>query len=132
MSFFSISLLEEGNEDDQLHTIIKYNIQYCKQVQTFFRNCSLLKFLLRSRKDKTWFTSLFNTEVPIRIHDHLSFIICPDNNEEGKVSAVCPADDHLYSFYTLDWYEEVLVSISVFSGDSGMTSEGNFNVYLCP
>ena len=36
------------------------------------------------------------------------------------------------SFYTLGWYEQVLVSISVFWGDLGMTSEGNFNVYLCP
>ena len=73
--------------------LLQCNIQYCKQVQTFFGNRSILKFLLRSRKDKTWFISSFNTEVSIRIHDHLSFIICPDNNEEGKVSAVYPAPD---------------------------------------
>ena len=36
------------------------------------------------------------------------------------------------SFSTLDWYEEVLASINVFWGDSGMTSDGNSNVYLCP
>ena len=36
------------------------------------------------------------------------------------------------SFYTQDWYEEVLSSISVIWGHSGMTSEVDFNVYLCP
>ena len=35
-------------------------------------------------------------------------------------------------FYTLDWYEGVLASISAFWGDSGMNSESKFNIYLCP
>ena len=103
--------------------------------QTFFRNCFLLKFLLHSRKNKTWFISSFNTEVSIRINDHWSH--CPENKEEGNFSllfallmiiVLCLEN---CSFYTLDWYEEVLGSICVFWGDSGMTFEGNFEVYLC-
>ena len=53
VSFFSISLLED-NDDDQLHTII--TTQYSRlqaTPQTFFRNFSLLKLLLYSKKDKT-------------------------------------------------------------------------------
>ena len=117
--------------------LLQYNIQYCKQVQTFFGNRSLLKFLLRSRKDKTWFISSFNTEVSIRIMIiyHLSFAQTTTRKVKFLLFTLllmiflCLEN---CSFYTLDWYEEVLLSISVFSGDSGMTSEGNFNVYLCP
>ena len=34
---------------------------------------------------------LMLAKVSIRKHDNWSH--CPDNNEEGKISAVCPADD---------------------------------------
>ena len=71
--------------------LLQHNIQDYKQLQTFFRNFSLLKFILYSKKAKTWFISLYNTEVSIRMHDHWSQ--CPDNNEEGKVSIVCPVDN---------------------------------------
>ena len=90
VSFFSISLLED-NGDDHYIQLLQHNIQDYKQLQTFFRNFSLLKFLLYSKKAKIWFISLYNTEVSIRMHDHWSQ--CPDNNEEGKVSIVCPVDN---------------------------------------
>ena len=55
------------------------------------------------------------------------------DNKEGKFSVV-PSDDHCLencSFGdTTDWYDEVLASISVFWGDSGMTPEGNFSVFV--
>ena len=38
--------------------LLQDNIQDCKQVQTFFLDCSLLKFLLHSRKDNYSLTSL--------------------------------------------------------------------------
>ena len=71
--------------------LLQDNIQDWKQVQIFFQNCSLFKFLLRSTKDKIWFISSFNTEVSIRIHHRWSY--CLENKEEIKFSALFPAND---------------------------------------
>ena len=101
VSFFSISLLED-NGDDHYIQLLQHNIQDYKQLQTFFRNFSLLKFLLYSKKAKIWFISLYNTEVSIRMHDHWSQ--CPDNNEEGKVSIVCPVDNDCPVFGKLQFF----------------------------
>ena len=60
VSFSSISLLED-NDNDQLHSTIQ---RPQEQIQTFFWNFSLLKFLLHSRKDKAWFISSFNIGWP--------------------------------------------------------------------
>ena len=66
--------------------------EWCQKMSLPFpAKTAVLKFHLRSTKDKVWFISSFNTEVSIRIHDHWSH--CPDNNKEGKYPAVCPADD---------------------------------------
>ena len=84
----SISLLEV-NDDDQLHGTI---FKTASKSKLFFEivlywnsSCILGRIKLDS------LVHLMLAEVSIRIHDHWSH--CPDNNEEGKISAVCPADD---------------------------------------
>ena len=88
VSFSSISLLED-NDDDQLHSTI---FKTASKSKLFFEivlywnsSCILGRIKLDS------LVHLMLAEVSIRIHDHWSH--CPDNNEEGKISAVCPADD---------------------------------------
>ena len=84
----SISLLED-NDDDQLHGTI---FKTASKSKLFFgivlywnSSCILGRIKLDS------LVHLMLAEVSIRIHDHWSH--CPDNNEEGNISAVCPADD---------------------------------------
>ena len=135
-SVFSSIFLPEDNDDDQLYTIITWHYSRMQaQVQTFFRNCSLLKFLLR--KDKNWFISSFNTKCLLgyMIIDHIAL------TTTRKVSfllfsmlikiVLCLENCSCVWKIALEWHEEVLACICVFWGDSGMTSEGNFNVYLC-
>ena len=83
----SISLLED-NDDDQLHGTI---FKTASKSKLFFEivlywnsSCILGRIKLDS------LVHLMLAEVSIRIHDHWSH--CPDNNEGGKISAVCPAD----------------------------------------
>ena len=88
VSFSSISLLED-NDDDQLHSTI---FKTARKSKLFFEIVLYRKssgILGKIKLDSL--VHLMLAEVSIRIHDHWSH--CPDNNEEGKISAVCPADD---------------------------------------
>ena len=128
MSFFSISLLEY-NDDDQLQ-LLQDNLRQ-QGSPCFFSKLFSIEIPLASYsgQDEVRFNSSFSIEVSIRIYDDWSH--CPDDMKEGKFSVVPPDDDCLEScsfWDTLDWYDEVLASSGVFWGDSGMKSEGNFNV----
>ena len=89
MSFFSIPLIEDN--DDQLFTIITRQYSRLKASPIFFRECSLLKLLLHSVKDKTWFISSGVIEVSIRIQDRWSY--CPDSNKVCRFYVVFSAND---------------------------------------
>ena len=84
----SISLLED-NDDDQLHSTI---FKTARKSKLFFEIVLYRKssgILGKIKLDSL--VHLMLADVSMRIHDHWSH--CPDNNEEGKFSAVCPADD---------------------------------------
>ena len=81
----SISLLED-NDDDQLHSTIFKTASTSKlffEIVLYWNSSDIIgKIKLDS------LVHLMLAEVSIKIHDHWSH--CPDNNEEGKFSAVCP------------------------------------------
>ena len=116
VSTSSISL-HEDNDDDQLHSTI---FKTASKSKLFFWNCSLSKFLWHYRKDKTSFIHIALTTT--RKVNFLLFALL-------MMIALCLVN---CQFYTLDQYGDVLASISVLWCDSGMNSEGNFNIYLCP
>ena len=83
----SISLLED-KDDDQLHGTI---FKTARRSKLFFEIVLYRKssgILGKIRLDSL--VHLLLADLSMRIHDHWSH--CPDNNEEGKFSAVCPAD----------------------------------------
>ena len=99
--------------------LLQDNTQGCKQVQTFFESAL------------NWNSSciLGNIKLDLLVHLTMTCLLgyMIIDRIALKVKFLLFA-----SFYTLAWHKEALASISAFLGDSGMTSEGNFNVYLCP
>ena len=112
-------------------------IQHSKQVHTFFLNCSLSKFILHLILGKMKFDSLvlliLNCLLGYMMNDHIVLTILRKVNWFSAITPWRWFSLESCSFWdTLYWYDKVLASSGVFWGDSGMNSEGNFNVYLFP